>query len=129
MTTPFSAQIDPIILDMAARPCGVALAEVPHNQPNNDAVGCRMSKMVKKGLLVSEKIGNNKRYFATADAAAAALKEHQAKAQPRGSLGFRRDAEVVYTDKTIYTRGPDFKPRYEAITVPHSGLTRGRVVA
>ena len=129
MTTPFSAQIDPIILDMAARPCGVALAEVPHNQPNNDAVGCRMSKMVKKGLLVSEKIGNNKRYFTNADAATAALKAHQAKVQPRGSLGFRRDAEVIYTDKTIYTRGPDFKPRFEAITVPHSGLTSGRVAA
>lgn len=71
MNAPFSAQIDPIILKLAARPCGVALAEVPHDQPNNDAVGCRMSKMVKKGLLVSEKIGNNKRYFTTADAAAA----------------------------------------------------------
>ena len=129
MTITFSAQIDPIILDMAARPCGVALAEVPHNQPNNDAVGCRMAKMVKKGLLVSAKIGNNKRYFTNADAAAAALKAHQDKVQPRGSLGFRRDAEVVYTDKTIYTRGPDFKPRFEAITVPHSGLTRGRVTA
>ena len=129
MTTPFSAQIDPIILKLAARPGGVALAEVPHDQPSNDAVGCRMAKMVKKGLLVSEKIGNNKRYFTNADAAAAALKAHQAKVLPSGSLGFRRDAEVVYTDKTIYTRGPDFKPRFEAITVPHSGLTRGRVTA
>ena len=82
MTTPFSKQIDPIILDMAARPCGVALAEVPHDQPNNDAVGCRMAKMVKRGLLVSEKIGNNKRYFTNADAATAALKAHQAKVQP-----------------------------------------------
>ena len=45
MTTPFSKQIDPIILDMAARSGGVSVAEVPHDLPNNDYIGWRMMKM------------------------------------------------------------------------------------
>ena len=136
MSTPFSKQIDPIILDMAARPNGVSVSEVPHNLPNNDYVGWRMTKMVKKGLLFAEKFGQYNRYFANAKDAAAAKERAQTLAraklqasEPRGSIRFAKDAEVVFTKDTVFTQGPNFSPRYTAITVPHSGLTRGRVIS
>lgn len=137
------------ILELARRPVGVHMTDFPGCTPTYIYGLCR--KLTDEGLLIKTPLfGKYTRYFANqADADAAKLKhaqareEKKAEAAPGPALrksdgearpaqtGFRKDAKVVFTDRTKFTACPGYKPRFQTIETGfvHTALQSGRVTA
>lgn len=126
------------ILELASRPEGLSSADLP--QFSSSYLTAKCAGMVNHGHLHRAKLeGNKVRFFTDKTRAEQVQAEHQrervkAKALPTTDnaskgVSFRPNAEVVFTDKTKFTRCPGFQARFEAVTPSfvHTALQSGRV--
>lgn len=125
------------ILAMAARPTGVHSSELP--EYTSTYFSGRCYELMNAGQLFRAQLGHrNTRYFTDKDAALRAelnansdqsAKRPNVNTDASRGIAFHKDADVVYTDKTKFTRCPGFQARFEAVTSAfvHTALQSGRV--
>lgn len=134
------------ILNLARRPEGVHMTDFQVCTPTYIYGLCR--KLAEEGLLIKTPLfGKYTRYFANQSDADAAKQLYAKDTQPKpeaapklrksdgdakpAQTGFRKDAQVVFTDRTKFTQCPSYKPRFTAIETPfvHQANQAGRVVS
>lgn len=120
------------IIEMAGRQGGIASTDIPGIK--SEDLSARCCALVRRGILFRGGSGRGKiRYFATQEAA----KAHDAEnvevpdvtiSQRSAHANFSKTAKVVITSQTKVTICPPWKPRFQAVELPHihSGNQRGR---
>lgn len=131
--------INPIsqqIVELAKRPEGVRSADFPEMRTKD--FSARACKLMNAGTLFRVTHGYKKvRFYATMAQAEAAQAEVVQKPQPtvtmadKSKANWSKDAETVITSDTKITICPGWKPRFQAVDLPHvhTANQRGRVPA
>lgn len=123
------------IIGLAGRPGGISSTDIPGLK--SEDLSARCCGLVRRGILFRAGKGRGKtRYFSTAEAATAYEAESVRNAdvtisQLSSRASWSKDAKTVITSKTKITICPPWKPRFQAVELPHvhTANQRGRVLA